>query len=220
MSISQLPTLYSFRRCPYAMRARLALKLTNTQVQLREVVLKDKPTQLFSASAKGTVPVLVLPNDKVIDESLDIMLWALTQQGNQREGHEPTKAWLKQSQPMIELIRQHDNEFKPWLDKYKYADRYPELDQLAYRGRAELFVTQLENRLNQQDYLFGKKPELADYGIFPFIRQFASVDKSWFEQSPYPCTRKWLNTLVSSSLFTSVMQKYPQWNEEQPPLRF
>ncbi len=211
MSNTPVPVLYSFRRCPYAMRARLAIRLNQVQVELREVVLKDKPQALFDASAKGTVPVLVLADGKVVDESLDIMLWAY----EQSLGKDTAKQWLAQRKEMLALIDLQDSEFKPWLDKYKYADRHPELDQTGYRTHAEEFISQLEKKLASQAFLFGEQPDLADYGIFPFIRQFASVDKPWFASAPYPNTRRWLDNLVSSKLFHSIMQKYPQWEKEQ-----
>lgn len=220
MASNQLPILYSFRRCPYAMRARLALRLYGIPVELREVVLKDKPSQLIEASPKGTVPVLVLEDGTVIDESLDIMLWAIQGLVHKSQDNGQLQETLSPTSAMVELVKRHDREFKPWLDKYKYADRHPELDQHAYRTQAEQFIQELEEKLTQNQYLFSEQPSVADYGIFPFIRQFSSVDKPWFSICPYPYTRRWLNTMIAMPLFSQVMEKYPQWTEEQAPQRF
>ncbi len=198
-----LPILYTFRRCPYAMRARLALACAGIALEQREVLLKNKPQAMLDASAKGTVPVLVLPDGQVIDESLDIMLWALQQ-------HDP-KHWLTHQDQAMPLIQYNDQSFKPWLDKYKYADRFPEQPQAYYRGQGEAFLQRLETQLNQQAFLHDNHPTLADYAIFPFIRQFAFVDKLWFEQAPYPKLQAWLHHLLHSPLFEKIMVKHPIW---------
>jgi glutathione S-transferase len=200
---------YSFRRCPYAMRARLAVCYSQVEVELREVVLKDKPMSLLAYSPKGTVPVLITHDKKVIDESRDIMQWALAQNDS--------KDWLRQNQPNLQtqissLIDENDNEFKAILDKYKYADRHPEFTETQYREQGSHFLTQLELLLRLHNNLVSDDVSLADIAIFPFIRQFASVDKVWFEQSPYPKLRAWLNQHTSSRLFTDIMYKYPQWS--------
>src|SRR5690554_5339291 len=163
------PILYSFRRCPYAMRARLGILFAGLQVELREIVLRNKPAQMLAISPKGTVPVLQLPDGQVIDESLDIMRCALQLQDPQQLLDEST---LTQGYALIE---QNDRQFKHWLDRYKYADRYPEMTQLEYRLQGEVFLQQLEQLLNQS-FLLGDKISLADIGIMPFIRQFAHVD--------------------------------------------
>jgi len=201
--------LYSFRRCPYAMRARLAICYSQVEVELREVVLKDKPTSLLAYSPKGTVPVLVTQDKKVIDESRDIMQWALSQNDS--------NDWLRKNQSHLQkqissLIDENDNEFKAILDKYKYADRHPEYSEAEYREQGSHFLNQLELLLNLHNNLIDEEISLADIAIFPFIRQFASVDKIWFEQSPYPKLRAWLNRQTSSTLFTDIMYKYPQWS--------
>ncbi|MFT7681161.1 MAG: glutathione S-transferase [Moritella dasanensis] len=200
---------YSFRRCPYAMRARLAVCYSQVEVELREVVLKDKPISLLAYSPKGTVPVLVTHDKKVIDESRDIMQWALAQNDS--------NDWCRQSQPNLQkqirsLIDENDNEFKAILDKYKYADRHPEFTEAQYREQGSHFLTQLELLLRLHNNLISEDVSLADMAIFPFIRQFASVDKVWFEQSPYPKLRAWLARYTSSTLFTDIMYKYPQWS--------
>jgi len=202
------PVLYSFRRCPYAMRARLAITTAQITVELREIELSNKPEALLLASPKGTVPVLQLQNCVVIDESLDIMFWALQQ-------HDP-EHWLENGeiQQAKELILWNDGEFKYHLDRYKYADRYPERSELEYRQQGELFLAELERRLNQLSFLCGNHFALADAAILPFIRQFAAVDSVWFEKSPYPALQQWLNRFLSSYIFDKVMTKYPIWKPD------
>ena len=200
---------YSFRRCPYAMRARLAICYSQVEVELREVVLKEKPTSLLAYSPKGTVPVLVTHDKQIIDESLDIMHWALSQNDS--------NDWLRHNKPhsqkqISSLIDENDNEFKAILDKYKYADRHPEFTEAEYRDQGRHFLNQLELLLTLHRNLISEDISLADIAIFPFIRQFASVDKAWFEQSPYPKLRAWLARHTSSVLFTDIMYKYPQWS--------
>ena len=201
----QLPILYSFRRCPYAIRARLAIKISNVKIELREVKLSDKPKEMLECSAKGTVPVLKLPDGTVIDESRDIMTWALKQ-------HDPQHwlpATLNDTQETNALIDLNDNEFKQHLDHYKYADRFPEQSIEHYRQQAEKFLQQLEEKLTKTDYLLNNTISLVDMAIFPFIRQFAFVDKSWFDQSQYVKCQAWLKTLLDGQLFTDVMKKSP-----------
>lgn len=202
--MSDLPILYSFRRCPYAMRARMALRYAGLNCELREVVLRDKPASMLEYSAKGEVPVLVLP-DQVIDESLDVMSWAL--------GVSDPDGWLKlQHEKSAELIKRFDVEFKPILDQYKYADRHPERTQGEYRIAALPYLGELNSLLGANDYLMGEKLSFADVALFPFIRQFAHVDKPWFDSSEYTNLIRWLNSLLESELFLSVMKKYPQWH--------
>lgn len=208
-----LPILYSFCRCPYAMRARLAIASSGQAVRLREVALKNKPAELLAISPNKTIPVLQLPDGLIFDESLEIMVWALIQS-------DPDN-WLAPPIPeMLLLIDENDFEFKPYLDKYKYADRYPEHDKIYYRQQAEDFLMQLENRLSTQPYLFANHATLADMAIFPFIRQFANVDKAWFKQSSYPYVRAWLTNLINNSLFHSCMQKYTPWLESTEEINF
>lgn len=206
--------LYSFRRCPYAMRARLAISLARQSLTLREIVLKDKPASMLEYSPKGTVPVLVLQNKQVIDESLDIMTWALEQ--NDPENY--LKA--EKMGDIRALIAENDGEFKLALDRYKYADRYPEYTEAEYRAQGELFLSQLEERLQSHKFLFGEKACLADIAIFPFIRQFAHVDLNWFESSQYLHLNRWLADYKESSLFLQIMVKYPAWKAGDEPLIF
>lgn len=212
-----LAILYSFRRCPYAMRARMALKYSGIQVNLREIDLKNKPQEMLTCSAKGTVPILELANGTVIDESRDIMFWAL-------EKHDPEQ-WLPiENTTSINLINSllDDNDFvfKNWLDRYKYADRYPEQTAEHYRNQGEKFLTTLESRLSTHRFLVSDSLSISDIAIFPFIRQFAFVDSDWFEQSDYQYLQVWLNHFLQSTLFLSVMEKYPPWNKSAEPVIF
>lgn len=208
------PILYSFRRCPYAMRARLAIDAAQLCVELREVELRNKPEFLRLASPKATVPVLVLANAQVIDESLDIMQWALLQ-------HDP-EAWLANG-PSAQtqfLLDWNDTDFKYYLDRYKYADRYPEFSELDYRQQGERFLIELEQRLTRQPYVLGEGFTWLDAAILPFIRQFAAVDEAWFQQSPYPALRCWLIEFLNSTRFQRVMNKYVPWKMGDEPIWF
>jgi len=202
----EIPILYSYRRCPYAMRARMALQYAGVEVVIREISFRDKPKHLLEISPKATVPVLVLADGTVIDESIDIMHWAL----NQRD----VDGWLDIDLTAAnQLIEANDGSFKKALDAYKYADRYPEKTQQEHRADGEVFLQQLESRLSENKGLFGKLPTLADIAIFPFIRQFKGVDSQWFEAAPYPQLNAWLMALIESALFVSIMQKHPTYIE-------
>lgn len=201
-----LPILYSYRRCPYAMRARMALWAAKIQVELREVSLREKPQHLLQISPKGTVPVLQLADGTVLEQSLDIMRWALLQ--NDALG------WLKEDMLMVDsLISVNDGEFKKALDRYKYPERYPEQSMLFYREQGEQFLRRLEALLAEHRFLLGDSASMADVAIFPFIRQFAAVDAQWFGQSVYSRLREWLAGWVEGELFAEVMQKFPTYIE-------
>lgn len=208
--MSVLPVLYSFRRCPYAMRARLALAVSGQACELREVVLRNKPQGLLQASPKGTVPVLVLPDGGVLEQSLDIMLWALGR-------HDP-HGWLTPSQgglaEMLALIAECDGPFKYALDRCKYPSRYPGADTGAERVKAMAWLSALDVRLSTPPHLFGRHATLADMAIAPFVRQFAGIDADWWTAQPWPRLQAWLATWQASSLLGSVMQKQPPWVEE------
>lgn len=207
------PIFYSFRRCPYAIRARLAIAYSQQQVILREIDLKLKPKDLVSISAKATVPVLQLTNGSILDESLDIMVWALEQSD--------PDSWLREDlTEILTLIDENDFDFKSWLDKYKYAERFPQYTEKYYRERGEEFLFKLENKLSTSPYLFGEKVSLADIAIFPFIRQFSAVDSVHFSKSPFPYLQKWLSEFNDSVLFNSVMDKYPTWSEPEEEITF
>lgn len=188
----------------------MALCYTDLEREHREILLKNKPAAMLQASPKGTVPILVLPNGQVIDESLDIMYWALSQKDDDQ--------WIPEDQEQQDaikkLIRENDNSFKQHLDRYKYADRFPEHPQEFYRAQGELFLHTLEERLSKAHYLMGEKMTLADAAIAPFIRQFAHVDREWFYQSSYPNLIRWLKVFLESELFAEVMVKHPLWVEE------
>ena len=174
------PVLYSFRRCPYAMRARLALASAGLEVELREVVLRDKPAAFLEASPSATVPCLVT-SDGVVDESLDVMIWALKQ--NDPEG------WLDMPEAGFEWIARADGPFKDALDRTKYANRYPGVDPASQRDVAAVFLSDLDTTIG--DWIFDR-PTLADFAILPFVRQFAFVDKDWFDVQPWPKLLSWL----------------------------
>lgn len=198
--LATLPVLYSYRRCPYAMRARMALKYANIAVEIREISLKDKPLALLEVSPKGTVPVLVLQDATVLEQSLDIMYWALQQQD--------AEGWLMADSTLTQqLIGENDSSFKQALDKYKYAIRFPEQSSVIYRAQGEVFLQKLELLLSKSPFLLNTQPSLADIAIFPFIRQFAAVDNAWFESTGYSALKAWLQRLVESALFLSVMEK-------------
>ena len=210
--MAEIPILYSFRRCPYAIRARMAIATAGVTVSLREVLLKDKPSELLAASPKGTVPVLVLPDGRVIDESLEVMLWALN--ANDPQG------WLQGAEIASEWIQACDGEFKHWLDRYKYADRYPEDPATTYRENAETFLAKVEGALSTSSGITGDTPSVVDVALLSFIRQFAGVDPDWWQEAPYPCTRRWLEGWLNSAFFSAIMAKYPRWETGQPGQRF
>lgn len=211
---SPLHRLYSFRRCPYAMRARLGLLFAELPVALREITLKNKPEQMLAISPKGTVPVLQLMDGTVIEESVEIMTWALEQRDPQRLLDERV---LSQATALIE---QNDNEFKYWLDRYKYADRYLEMTQTEYRQRGEVFLQRLEELLTNNTYLLGERITIADIGIMPFVRQFAHVDREVFYSLPYPKLQLWLQKWLEHSLFLQAMTKFQPWQEDDDVVVF
>jgi len=200
-----LPILYSFRRCPYAMRARMALQYSQTTVELREVILRDKPRELITASTKATVPVLILPDGRVIDESYDIMRWALAR--GDPDG------WLDIDRVVGDaLIDRNDFEFKPNLDQYKYPERFPQQSAEAGRDLGMVFLHRLEELCKEHPYLFGERVSIVDVAVAPFVRQYAHVDPAWFESAAGPALHGWLERFEQSELFLSVMQKYPRWS--------
>ncbi|MBW4553516.1 MAG: glutathione S-transferase [Aphanocapsa sp. GSE-SYN-MK-11-07L] len=212
----EYPILYSFRRCPYAMRSRLALAVSGQVCELREVALRDKPQAMLAASPKGTVPVLIDREGNVLDESLDIMRWALEQ-------HDPA-GWLVPEQgsldQMLTLIAQFDQGFKYHLDRYKYAVRYPGVEAQVHRAEGAVYLEQLNAQLRTTTYLFGNQAALADMAIAPFVRQFALADSDWFSQQPWPNLQVWLAEWLNSNLYSRIMQKYPQWMPNQPGVIF
>jgi glutathione S-transferase len=210
LAMTDRPILYSFRRCPYAMRARMALAISGNAVELREVVLRDKPPEMLAVSPKGTVPILIMTDGNVMDESIDIMRWAL--------GQNDPKGWLNGDNPV--LIQTNDGPFKIALDRYKYPHRFdlatPEHDRSA--GMA--FLATLNAMLSDHAFLSGPKRGLADIAIFPFVRQFAATDQNWFDGQPVPDLQRWLRDMLAMPLFGAIMHRYPQWQAGDAPILF
>lgn len=206
-----LPVLYTFRRCPYAMRARLALQVSGIAYEHREVVLKSKPASMLTLSPKGTVPVLWVPDaSQVIDQSLEIMLWALRQ-------HDP-EGWLPQTTEEAETLRwiaQNDGPFKQQLDRYKYPQRSGLSSGMADRDLGAQWLTQLEDRLQRQAFLATTRWGLLDAALAPFVRQFAHTDADWFAAQPWGRLIGWLNAFENSPAFAQVMAKHPVWQDPQ-----
>jgi len=209
MQVGELPILYSFRRCPYAMRARMSFVSADIRCELREVVLRDKPAEMIAISPKATVPVLQLPDGTVIDESFDIMQWALTQRDPEN--------WLNPDCGSLDeataLIEQTETQFKPHLDRCKYPDRFADVSAADHCVAACHFIAQLEDRLEMMPHLLGRHACIADMAIFPFVRQFANTDSDWFAASPYRRTQAWLARLTQGTHFARAMKKYPQWQD-------
>ena len=212
--MSAHPILYSFRRCPYAIRARMALYISGQTCELREVVLRNKPAEMIALSPKATVPVLQLETGEVLEESLDIMLWTLAN-NDPEDWLEPELGTLEN---MIDLVAESDGPFKDNLDRYKYAPRYENVDPEVHRKQAEKFLRVLNERMENSKYLFGNRPALADYAIAPFIRQFANTDRAWFDAAPYPRLQSWLEDFLNAELFNRVMNKYQAWQAGDTPI--
>ena len=214
-----LPILYSLRNCPYAMRARIAIFKSHQPVALRDVVLSDKPPEMILASAKATVPILVISQTdnsiskenakcQVIDESLDVMLWALNSADPNDLLHRDSPEVLSQ---MLAFINEFDVEFKRCLEAYKCAKRYHETNIDECRAACEHYIQMLELRLTAHKFLSSERESLLDIALLPFIRQFARIERQWYLQSPYPNLKAWLNNYLQSPMFTKVMAKYPLW---------
>lgn len=203
------PILYSFRRCPYAMRARLALAASGSVCEIREVKLSAKPAALLTASPKATVPVLVLPDGRVIDESLDIMRWAL-------QGRDPDR-WLDRADAA--LIADNDGPFKYHLDRYKYPERHAS-DPAEHRAAGVELLLPLERRLESHANLCGADMGLTDAAILPFVRQFAATDRSWFDAQPLPRVHAWLARFLDSALFAAAMLRFSPWHAGDEPALF
>lgn len=196
--------LYSYRRCPYAMRARMALKQAGIPFEIREISLREKPSSMLNLSPKGTVPVLVQQDGTVLEESIDIVFWAL--------GEQDPDSWLDVDREVVEaLIGENDGDFKFNLDRYKYPDRFPDLPQADYRAQGEVFLQRLENMLAENQFLMRGSISVADIVTMPFVRQFANVDRKWFDEAPYPKLRDWLNYLLAWEGFLSIMEKQPTY---------
>jgi glutathione S-transferase len=212
-----LPILYSLRNCPYAMRARIAIFKAKKTVILRDIVLSDKPKEMITASPKATVPIIVLPNGAVIEESFDVMLWAITENDPDDLLHSKNPKFLA---TMLNIIKSFDQDFKACLEQYKCAKRYRESNISECRAACEQYIQTLEIRLTDHDFLLSDKESLADIALLPFIRQFARVERQWYLQSPYPKVRQWLNNYLQSPMFTKVMAKYPLWLDNHEVVLF
>lgn len=209
-----LPVLYSLQHCPYAMRARLGLLMAQQQVMLRAIVMKNKPEEMLTISPKGTVPVLLLPNAEVVDESLDIMLWALHENDPEDLLHKDNPEDLV---AMLVLINRNDREFKPQLEIYKKSKRFRTGNEIEERQKCEVFIAELEQLLADKTRgcnFIGNKPGLIDYALIPFVRQFSRVNKAWFKTAPYPLLQAWLVAHLESRLYSKAMAKYPLWLDE------
>ena len=212
-----LPILYSLRQCPYAMRARLGLLLAHQSVMLRDIVMTTIPKEMIEASPKGEVPVLVFHDGTVIDESIDIMRWALNINDSQDLLYKNYPDLIEEIQ---NFIQHNDNEFVEALKGYKAASRYHDDAEVERRQHCELFIRDIEDRLSNQKYIFGDEPSLADYAILPFVRQFSRVDRKWYLQSPYPKLRSWLERHYQNPLFSKAMKKYPLWLDTKEDIIF
>ncbi len=217
MPTAGLPVLYSFRRCPYAMRARLALVASGERCELREVVLRDKPAELLAASPKGTVPVLVVATGEALEQSLDIMLWALRRSDPLR-WLQPAHGRLTES---LALVAACDGQFKPQLDRYKYPDRFAQAaSATTARELGARFLAELEELLIRGAQLAGDSASLADAALMPFVRQFSMVEPDWFAAQPWPRLRAWLAHWSGSALFARAMRKYPTWHADAEGVPF
>lgn len=203
------PILYSFRRCPYAMRARMALAISGTKCHIREVKLSRKPAELIAASPKATVPVLALGDGLVLAESLDIMRWAL-------ERNDPER-WLEREDAA--LIETNDGQFKHHLDRYKYPERHGS-DPASHRAAGLELLARLNSRLAGQENLCGDRRGITDIALFPFVRQFAATDRAWFDAQPLPHLQAWLDRHLRSDLFAAIMLRLVPWQPQDPPVEF
>ena len=209
--MTETPILWSFRRCPYAIRARLAIQSAGIKVEIREILLRDKPQLFLDTSESATVPALKV-GDLILDESLDIMVWALKRNDPNKLLNMPDDGWA--------LIETNDGPFKSALDHTKYAVRYPDIDPEMERAKAAATLMELEPRLSDGGWIFGARATLADLAILPFVRQFANTDRTWFYAQPWPALTSWLCRFTESEDFNGVMEKLPPWSKGQPAVWF
>ncbi|MBA64817.1 MAG: glutathione S-transferase [Candidatus Marinimicrobia bacterium] len=201
----KIPILYSFRRCPYAMRARMALAYSKITYEHREILLSNRPDSLYEISPKGTVPVLQLSDGIIIDESIDVMKWCL-------DINDPNDWYKEQCIEQDNLIINNDTNFKYWLDRYKYHIRYEEQSFEEYQNQVKKIFNEYNLRLDKQSFLMGDKISLSDIALMPFVRQAAHVDLDWFKKN-FLSLSQWLEKFKVSPLFTSIMKKYEIWEE-------
>ena len=211
------PILYSLQHCPYAMRARMALLMAQEDVLLRAISTEDKPQEMLQISPKGTVPVLVLEDESVLEESLEIMLWALKKNDPQDLLKASDSSILTE---MLELIHECDGSYRINLKAYKHAKRFHLDTEIDFRSECETYLQKLEDKLENQSYLFGDSLSLADLAILPFVRQFVNTDKKWFRETHYTNLSEWLSSFMASLLFSKTMRKYALWNESHEQFLF
>ena len=216
LSSGRVPVLWSFRRCPYAMRARLAIASSGIMVELREILLRDKPDAFVAVSPKATVPVLVDIDGQVLEESRDVMMWALSQ--NDPEG------WLdilnEDASRVAAFFDKLDGPFKMHLDRYKYASRYEALEAVHHRTEGAVMLAEFDRVLRSQSALSGSAAGLLDYASLPFVRQFRIADPIWFDAQDWPQLHRWLGDFLESPRFAAVMEKYSPWQQGETGIRF
>ncbi len=208
------PILYTFRRCPYAMRARFAIRSSKIIVEIREIKLQEKPFEFLKSSPKGTVPVLITNSGEVLEESLDIIYWAL----NKNDPHKWLAKGNLENQEIIKLLDDLENKFKPNLDKYKYPSRFSGVDQFFHRDKNLCFLKKLNSYLENNKSLNCKHLSLLDYAIFPFVRQFRNVDQDWFDKLNFIFLNKWINQIIDTKDFSSIMKKFKKWEPNDVPI--
>ena len=208
------PILYTFRRCPYAMRARFAIRSSKIIVEIREIKLQEKPSEFLKLSPKGTVPVLISSSGVVLEESLDIIYWAL----NKNDPHKWLAKGKLENQDIRKLLDDLENKFKPNLDKYKYPSRFSGVDQYFHRDKNLCFLKKLNSYLENNKSLNCEHLSLLDYAIFPFIRQFRNVDQDWFDKLNFIFLNKWINQIIDSEDFSSIMKKFKKWEPNDVPI--
>ena len=208
------PILYTFRRCPYAMRARFAIRSSKIIVEIREIKLQEKPSEFLKLSPKGTVPVLITNSGEVLEESLDIIYWAL----NKNDPHKWLAKGKLENQDIIKLLDDLENKFKPNLDKYKYPSRFSGVDQYLHRDKNLCFLKKLNYYIKNNKSLNCEHLSLLDYAIFPFVRQFRNVDQDWFDKLNFIFLNKWINQIIDSQDFSSIMKKFKKWEPNDVPI--
>ena len=208
------PILYTFRRCPYAMRARFAIRSSKIKVEIREIKLKEKPSEFLNLSPKGTVPVLITNSGEVLEESLDIIYWAL----NKNDPHKWLAKGKLENKDIRKLLDDLENKFKPNLDKYKYPSRFSGVDQYLHRDKNLCFLKKLNSYLENNKSLNCEHLSLLDYAIFPFVRQFRNVDQEWFDKLNFIFLNKWINQIIDSKDFSSIMKKFKKWEPNDVPI--
>ena len=208
------PILYTFRRCPYAMRARFAIRSSKIIVEIREIKLQEKPSEFLKISPKGTVPVLITNSGEILEESLDIIYWAL----NKNDPHKWLAKGTLENQDITKLLDDLENKFKPNLDKYKYPSRFSGVDKYLHRDKNLCFLKKLNSYLENNKSLNCEHLSLLDYAIFPFVRQFRNVDQEWFDKLNFIFLNKWINQIIDSKDFSSIMKKFKKWEPNDVPI--